>query len=112
RTRLPYPSHAILHQQFPEKPRRLLGLLPPRESPCPVDMRERAGLRMPADEARDEEGGGYVEDKREPDHAPPRGSSTRMASVRMRRLQGRSGGRGKGQHEGRSVPAMLAWAPR
>ena len=40
-----------------KKPPRLLRLLPRREPLRPLDARERAGLPIPGDEARDEEAG-------------------------------------------------------
>jgi len=40
----------------------LIGLLPRREPLRPVDTRELAGLRIPGDEARDEEAGAEIEE--------------------------------------------------
>ena len=49
----------------------LIGLLPRREPLRPVDARELAGLRIPGDEARDEEAGAEVEVRSAPEVARP-----------------------------------------
>jgi hypothetical protein len=51
------------------EPPRLVRLFPRREHLRPLDAREFAGLRIPGDEARDEETGAEVEEERGPSHA-------------------------------------------
>jgi len=52
---------------YSQKPSRLLRLLPRREPLRPLDVRE-LGLRIPGDEARDEEASAEVEEGTAPGH--------------------------------------------
>jgi len=58
----PRRSSAMLASTWAQEAPGLIGLLPRREPLRPVDTRELAGLRIPGDEARDEEAGAEIEE--------------------------------------------------
>jgi hypothetical protein len=77
-------GHARLHRA--QEAPGLIDLLPRREPLGPVNTRELARLRIPGDEARDEEAGADVEEER----APGRLDHPRFTAIRPWALQVRT----------------------